>query len=140
MARLSALIWKTSEGAAQITTLPCVTEVAFNVTPRTNSNGFEVHYRLHSARVQFVAGDLMPVGEAQGSGPPPAPNRRDDRIIEDRYAGLTSPTDVKRRLTLVLTSALKPAMASLDVSVFDVTEKGELKNVAEDTVAISFNL
>ena len=68
------------------------------------------------------------------------PIRREQRVIEDRYPDVTTATDVTRAIELELSGSEKPAMASLDISVFDVSASGELKNRDDDTVSISFNV
>jgi len=146
MAQLSPPEWKTKDGAAQVTTLPCMTLVTFTVTPRSTSKGFHVHYRLHSIRVEFKATTLSPpisAAEAAASipaKPPLLPVRREQRVIEDRYDGVSTETDVTRAIELILSGSEKPAGASLDITVSDVNADGDLKNPNKDSVAISFNL
>jgi len=142
MASISAPVWETNDGNEQVTKLPCMTKIVFEVTPRANLNGFQVQYRLHSARLVFkpFAGSALPPGEAAGSHPTPTSIRREDRVIVDAYEGVTTPTQVTRLLEIDLSDTLKPATASLDLTVFDVTADGKLKNRNDDTAGISFNL
>jgi hypothetical protein len=146
MAQLSPPEWKTEDGADQVTTLPCMTLVTFKVTPRSTMKGFHVRYRLHSTRVELTPTAASPPispteAEACIPGMPPlTPIRREPRVIEDRYPDVTTATDVTRAIELELSGSEKPAMASLDISVFDVSASGELKNRDDDTVSISFNV
>lgn len=146
MAQLSPPEWKTADGGEQVTSLPSVTVVSFKVRPRASARGFHVRYRLHSARVEFrpTADDPQiqadEVAETDPGLPPLEPVRRQLRVIEDSYPAVTTPTDVTRGLALELSGADLPAMASLDITVSDITPSGDLANPDADTVAISFNL
>lgn len=138
MAGMSPPKWAAEDGSQIVTRLPGAITVTYRVT--SDRAGFLVHYRLHSARVQFKTTAATPPitpKEAAGSTPPVpplTPESRDLRVIDDAYPGQGPATRVERVIELLQSGADKPGFATLEITVseFDGTDADE------DSVVLAF--
>ena len=140
MAQISKPDWQ----PRPVTSMPVLTTVTFNVRPGGSATLTRVHYQLISPRVVFASPadtSLLPPAERGASDPKPSPSSRSERVIDDDYVLPSGLTKVTRALRLELVSPeLKPATATLLVTIFDVTSSGDLVGKATDSQQITFTL
>jgi hypothetical protein len=137
MATLTQPTWDPSPVPA----LPALTTVTFTVRPRRS--GVQVRYRLFGgARIRYrptPAGKLIRTDERAASTPALTPVERNDGLtIIDHYPSTNRETEIVRGIAIEQLGPDKPGIATLSVTVWDLDDDGNPKNMSTKEVTTSF--